>query len=65
MGPAVFLADKGILRPSTYPALEVIYTPWEWVHFHTPLYKPMGMYMHLWAPETFTKDGNIRGRDPR
>ena len=62
-GPVVLFWRKGILSPATEGALRIIYAPWEWVHWHTPLYRPLGMYMHLWCPDTFGGDGRVNGRD--
>lgn len=38
-------------------AIETIYVPWYWVYDHTPLHKPLGSYMHFWAPQDFDKYG--------
>ena len=62
-GPVVLLWEKRILSPATEGALRIIYAPWEWVLWHTPLYRPLGMYMHLWCPDTFGRDGRVNGRD--
>jgi hypothetical protein len=41
------------------PALSVFYMPLEWTYEKTPLQKPLGMYLRLWAPEYFTKEGEF------
>jgi hypothetical protein len=57
------MARKGIIGLPAYGILKVIYAPWEWVHWHTPFYRPMGMYMSLWVPDTFDRDGRVHGRE--
>jgi len=39
-------------------AVDNICVPWHWAYFYTPLHRPLGLYMHLWAPEFFFQDGN-------
>jgi hypothetical protein len=34
-----------------------LYEPLRWTHLNTPLHKPLGMYLHLWLPDEFDKDG--------
>ena len=33
------------------------YAPLYWAYNETPLHKPLGMYMHLWVPIAFKKNG--------
>ena len=33
------------------------YAPWKWAYNDTPLHTPLGMYLHLWDPAGFDKDG--------
>src|SRR5262245_57269326 len=40
--------------------LKGIYWPWGWVYLHTPLRKPLGLYMHVWAPDDFDAKGEVR-----
>ncbi len=55
-GPIMLMMDKG--RISSNSKLEQkIYKPWFWAYHNTPLHKPMGMYLHLWTPHLFDKDG--------
>ncbi|MDB6121162.1 MAG: hypothetical protein JWQ71_155 [Pedosphaera sp.] len=35
----------------------VVYEPWRWTYFHTPLHRPLGIYMHLWSSEAFDANG--------
>jgi hypothetical protein len=54
-GP-VFLIIFKTSFPSYY--LDVLYQPWIWVYEETPLHKPLGIYMHLWSPDYFDKNGD-------
>jgi hypothetical protein len=38
------------------------YAPLGWAYNETPLHKPLGMYMHLWIPGAFDKNGEGPGR---
>ena len=33
------------------------YAPWRWAYIHTPLQRPLGMYLHLWRPEIWDRHG--------
>jgi hypothetical protein len=56
-GPVVMVArQRGINRVA--PSLIKFYEPIEWAYEKTPLRKPLGMYAHLWAPESFDKNGD-------
>jgi hypothetical protein len=35
-----------------------LYTPWSYAYDSTVLHKPLGLYMHLWVPEVWDKNGN-------
>jgi hypothetical protein len=35
------------------------YLPLAWAYHETFLHKPIGMYMHLWNPRYFDKDGEM------
>jgi hypothetical protein len=35
-----------------------IYYPVAWAYLQTPLHRPIGMYWHLWLPDTYDKHGN-------
>jgi hypothetical protein len=37
----------------------VMYGPWWWAYFHTPLHKPLGLYMHVWG-DLFDKSGELK-----
>src|SRR2546421_8430158 len=34
--------------------------PGGWAYSHTPFHKPLGMYFHLWRPQMFDKNGEVR-----
>ncbi len=42
--------------------LAKFYAPLGWVYNETPLHKPLGMYMHLWVPMAFNKNGEGPGK---
>jgi hypothetical protein len=58
-GPVWRLFASRIKAGSPVPALRSIYWPWRYAYWHTPLHKPLGMYMHLFLPETYEEDGQI------
>lgn len=39
------------------------YAPLGWAYYKTPLHKPLGMYMHLWCPQSFDKHGEPPAKD--
>jgi hypothetical protein len=54
-GPAMMLSDKGVVSTKVM----VIYRPLAWAYLETRLlHKPLGMYMHLWCPNRFNKQGD-------
>jgi hypothetical protein len=36
----------------------ISYEPLWWVYERTPLHKPLGIYLHFWAPDAFNKNGD-------
>ena len=54
-GPVVLLLRKGIINEKAW----VIYRPLRWGYTSTPLWRPLGMYWHLWCPDGFAKNGLI------
>jgi hypothetical protein len=34
------------------------YIPWTFAYERTPFHTPLGLYMHLWVPEIWNKNGN-------
>ena len=58
IGPAVMITDKSDL--GQYNKLIGKYCfPYAWAWHSTPLHKPLGMYLHLWVPKHFDKNGDI------
>ena len=55
-GPFSMMMDKSASSRSNQIARK-FYAPLGWAYDETPLHKPLGMYMHLWAPEFFDKNG--------
>jgi hypothetical protein len=41
------------------PIIFAFYEPWRYLYFSTPLHKPIGLYMHLWDPKHFDKNGDV------
>lgn len=58
-GPFMMMWEKGVWR-SRPGLLETLYSPLSWAYGATPLRKPLGMYIHMWCPETFDNNGDLR-----
>ena len=61
-GPAVMMEEKGVwAKGSSWDRFsEIVYAPLIWAYVDTPLRKPLGMYFHLWSPQSFDKKGQFR-----
>jgi hypothetical protein len=59
LGPVWRFSDAYNGHPKLEKALGAIYTPLLWTYERTPLRRPLGMYLHLWMPKDFDKDGEI------
>ena len=62
-GPALWGYHKAVIPRAVLYA----YRPLHRVFAATSLEKPFGMYLHLWCPEAYNKDGSVvawSGRDP-
>jgi hypothetical protein len=57
-GPVTTLVDKGRISVPNVP-LATFYMPLQWAYERTPFEKPLGMYMHLWSPKYFDKNGML------
>ena len=55
-GPAPLIVYDGTISSKAL----VIYEPLYFVHKHTLLHKPIGMYRHLWLPFRFDKNGDLK-----
>src|SRR5438105_4651707 len=69
-GPVAMIArklePKGVFR--SHPRFfELIhrpyYGPFVWAYNKTLLHKPLGVYMHLWCPQSFDKHGDRPATD--
>ena len=61
-GPVVMLVQKGIIHRN-YQRIYVLYEPVMWAYEETSLHKPLGMYLHVWAPKVVDKNGELIGSD--
>jgi hypothetical protein len=57
-GPVIKLLGSNPLKPSVDDALKTVYYPLLLAYSQTLLHKPLGMYLHLWAPEFYDKNGD-------
>jgi hypothetical protein len=58
VGPVYLACEKlspGGIRASRF--VVALYEPVFWAYGHTPLHKPLGVYLHLWIPGHFGKNG--------
>jgi hypothetical protein len=58
-GPFYLTAVNRRLTPAWAGVASVVYNPWQWAYYKTPLHKPLGWYMHLWCPRVFDKKGDV------
>lgn len=63
VGPAmvVYARGRGFVLPQSSGWVVGLYVPVWRVYWNTPLQKPLGMYLHLWAPNCWAKDGGYQG----
>jgi hypothetical protein len=57
IGPIMMLVGKGVIAYNK--GVADFYSPLEYAYGQTPLHKPLGIYLHLWRPERFDKNGDI------
>jgi hypothetical protein len=57
VGPVAMLTDRGVIADDN-EFVKVLYCPVLWAYIDTPLHKPLGMYLHLWAPGGFDRYGD-------
>jgi hypothetical protein len=62
IGPVVYLGWKGKLNntPGMNRLLGHFYGPLFYAYDHTPLHKPLGLYLHLWVPRQWDEKGEFR-----
>jgi hypothetical protein len=58
-GPVVRMWDSTPFNEPN-PLIYGFYTPLIWIYDHTAFHKPFGMYLHLWDPVMYDKNGNGR-----
>jgi hypothetical protein len=56
IGPVMMLEQNAWIAENQFE--KPIYRPVQWIYLKTPLHKPLGIYLHLWAPKWFDKKGN-------
>jgi hypothetical protein len=57
-GPIAKADEKRMFSPSMREVVfSYVYAPWTWAYVHTPLRKPLGMYLHVWVPSQFDRQG--------
>jgi hypothetical protein len=61
-GPVAMMQEKGFISPGN-EFFNKFYEPFIWAYEDTPLHKPLGLYLHLWVPDIFDKNGS--GPPPR
>jgi hypothetical protein len=59
IGPVAMMSKKGSIWPKSQ-FVRNLYIPLGWAYNETPLHKPLGMYMHLWLPERYEKNGDLK-----
>ena len=58
-GPVYWSFARGYLRGGTVKeAVRVVYKPVSLAYNHTFLHRPIGRYLHLWAPALVDSNGN-------
>ena len=60
LGPFVMMEEKGVWKNRRPPLLDSLYFPLGWAYMNTPLQKPIGMYLHLWCPQRFANNGDMK-----
>ena len=56
-GPVMKMRSRGIISPRNQ-LVNILYHPLGLLYRETPLHKPIGMYLHLWMPEWYDKNGD-------
>ena len=59
MGPAVVLAESRNHKGPICRILSITHGPLVWAYEKAPLHKPLGIYLHLWLPKRFDKNGDL------
>jgi hypothetical protein len=56
-GPVCRMQKNGLISMNNN-FVKRVYYPIGWAYFRTFLHKPLGLYLHLWIPMDFDKNGN-------
>jgi hypothetical protein len=56
-GPFWMMLERRRITPENQLTLK-FYGPLLWAYNETPLHKPLGIYLHLWASSLFNKNGD-------
>jgi hypothetical protein len=56
-GPVMMMGAKGRISPYNKLVWK-FYAPLDWAYMKTPLHRPLGMYLYLWDPVDFSKNGD-------
>lgn len=59
MGPVLKVCFESKSARRFEHLFDTVYAPWFWSYDHTPLRKPLGIYMHLWLPDDFDRHGEV------
>ena len=64
LGPVMMMLQNRVISPSmpTITFIMTFYYPIDWAGNKIPMLKrPIGMYLHLWAPKLIDSKGNATG----
>src|SRR5438045_209731 len=57
IGPVDRLIGERHLPRGVQIILGLFYMPWLYAYYKTQLHKPLGLYMHVWVPAHWDKNG--------
>jgi hypothetical protein len=58
LGPVLIMTEKSHILPDN-KFVATFYAPLWWAYWKTPLHKPLGMYLHFWAPRWYESNGDL------
>ena len=61
VGPAMKFCERGLVPQPPPSWLANLYYPFDWAYDKPLLHKPIGMYLHLWSPQSYDKNGDETG----
>src|SRR5689334_3843887 len=56
-GPVQLIKSKGMYSPATKKFINHLYSPLAWAYNNSVLHKPLGMYLHVWCPDIYDRNG--------